>query len=65
MNKYLMEFIATVNEVSIDPNGCGWVGLDVTLRVGERICTTCAARVAVPIDENDNPWSRQGESWTP
>ena len=60
-----MEFVATVNEVSTDDVGCGWVGLDVTLQVGDRICTTCAVRVAVPIDDNDNPWTRQSESWIP
>ena len=61
----LMEFVATVTEQSVDDAGCGWIGLDVTLRVGDRVCTTCAARVAVPIDDDDNPWTRQGESWNP
>mgnify|MGYP001241873380 CR=1 FL=1 len=60
-----MVFAATVTEVSTDDAGCGWVALDVTLRVGERVATTCAVRVAVPTDPDDNPWSRRGDDWRP
>ena len=37
----------------------------VLLRVGDRLCTTCTARVAVPITPDDNPWRRRGEEWKP
>ena len=60
-----MVFGATVTSVGTDPHGVGWVGLDVTLSVGERLATSCAVRVAVPTDESDNPWRRQGETWEP
>jgi len=56
---------ATVTAVDTDDTGCGWVALDVTLRVGDRVCTECSARVAVPVDDNDNPWRRRGDQWRP
>ena len=27
--------------------------------------TTCQARVALPVDEDDNPWDRKGDRWQP
>jgi acyl dehydratase len=62
-----MVFGATVTSVETDDVGCGWVGLDVTLAVrdeqDDRVATTCAVRVAVPVGENDNPWRRRGDEW--
>jgi hypothetical protein len=58
-----MVFGATVTAVSTDEVGCGWVDLDVVLSVGERVASTCAVRVAVPVGENDNPWRRRGDDW--
>lgn len=60
-----MVFGATVTGVDTDGSGCGWVDLDVTLSVGDRVATTCAVRVAVPVGENDNPWRRRGDDWRP
>jgi acyl dehydratase len=60
-----MVFSATVTGVSTDDVGCGWVDLDVTLRVGERTCSTCTVRVAVPTSPDDNPWARRGDRWRP
>lgn len=60
-----MVFGATVTSVETDEGGCGWVGLDVSLSVGETVATTCAVRVAVPVGENDNPWRRRGDDWKP
>ncbi len=66
-----MVFSATVTDVSTDETGCGWVVLEITLRVGERTCSTCTARVAVPTELGDpadlsaNPWSRRGPEWKP
>jgi len=37
----------------------------VALMVGEVAATTCATRVALPLDENDNPWARRGDAWRP
>jgi acyl dehydratase len=60
-----MRFTGTVTEVSTDSRGCGWVTLDLTVHAGERLATTCTARVALPTTADDNPWSRRGETWQP
>ena len=60
-----MAFRATVTEVVTDSAGCAWVGLDVTLAVGDTVATTCTVRVAVPVDDDDNPWTRRGDAWRP
>ncbi len=60
-----MALDATVTGVGTDDVGCGWVDLDVTLRVGDAVKTTCAARMALPTDADDNPWRRGGDQWKP
>ena len=42
-----------------------WVDIDIALTVGETTVTECTARVAVPRDANDNPWSLRGDEWRP
>ena len=60
-----MTFVGKVDAVSTDDQGCGWVELSVNLSVGDRTVTDCTARVAVPKDEEDNPWNRKGDAWKP
>jgi acyl dehydratase len=60
-----MAFAGVVDEVTVDESGCGWIGVDVTLSVDGDTKTTCDARVAVPVDLDDNPWSRTGARWQP
>ncbi len=60
-----MVFGATVTSTGTDDVGCGWVDLDVTLSVDDRVATTCAVRVAVPVGTDDNPWRRRGDDWRP
>lgn len=60
-----MVFTGTVDKVETDEVGCAWVYLNVDVSVGERVCTSCAVRVAVPSHAGDNPWSRKGERWKP
>ena len=60
-----MVFAGTVAEVGVDEAGCGWVRIDIALTVDGQVKTTCAARVAVPVDADDNPWSRSRDRWTP
>ena len=60
-----MELHATVRRIATDEVGCGWVDLELTLNVGETVATGCTARVAVPVDADDNPWSRRGDAWRP
>ena len=60
-----MEFRAAVSGTSVDDEGCGWIDLDMTLSAAGRVCTTCTARVALPIGDDDNPWARHGVGWKP
>jgi hypothetical protein len=60
-----MVFAGVVDEVGVDDTGCAWVGVDVTLSVGDDVKTSCDARVAVPVDAADNPWRRRGDRWKP
>jgi acyl dehydratase len=60
-----MRFDATVTGTSIDAVGCGWVELDVRLTVDGDLKTGCAVRVAVPVGDDDNPWTRRGGDWQP
>lgn len=60
-----MVFDGVVSEVGTDDTGCGWVGVDVTVSVGGDTKTSCQARVAVPVNPGDNPWSRRGDRWRP
>lgn len=60
-----MTLTGTVTEVGVDDSGCGWAGIDVTLKVGDKVCTTCEVRVALPTSEDDNPWRRHGDDWRP
>jgi acyl dehydratase len=60
-----MVFTAVVTAVGRDDNDCGWVGVDIELSVGDRTCTRCQARIALPMTPDDNPWARRGERWQP
>jgi acyl dehydratase len=60
-----MELDGRVEDVSVDDAGCGWAELALTLRVGAEDKTTCRARVALPVDDRDNPWRRRGDQWKP
>ena len=55
----------TVTETSVDEQGCGWLDLDLAINVGDLTCTACKARYALPVDNEDNPWTRRGEDWQP
>ena len=61
----LMSLTGTVTNVETDSTGCGWVELDVAIKVGERVATQCIARVALPTTPDDNPWARRAERWQP
>ena len=55
----------TVRTVNVDDVGCGWVELDLTIRVGDVTCTESEAKVAIPTSPDDNPWQRHGDDWRP
>jgi hypothetical protein len=60
-----MVFSGTVKEIGTDDTGCGWVTLDVNLKIGDTLATGCEAHIALPVDESDNPWKRKGVDWKP
>ena len=60
-----MTFAGTVTKVETDDAGCGWADVEVKLTVGDRLCTDCSARVALPTGSDDNPWKRKGAQWKP
>ncbi len=60
-----MVFHGKVQGTETDAKGCSWVNLAVWLTVGEKTTTSCTARVAVPVDDGDNPWKRKGDNWKP
>jgi len=60
-----MVFTGVVTDTGVDGTGCGWVGVDIAVSVEGDAKTTCAARVALPVDDDDNPWTRRGEQWQP
>jgi hypothetical protein len=60
-----MVFRGSVEKVESDEAGCAWAEVTVTVSVGERICTDCTARIALPSAPGDNPWRRKGAEWRP
>ena len=61
----VMEIAGTVSEVAVDDTGCGWAAVELDLSVDGRSKTSCAARIAIPVTPDDNPWTRRGERWRP
>ena len=60
-----MAFEGVVQQLEVDDVGCGWVSVDVTLAVEGTTKSSCAARIAVPLDDADNPWRRGHDRWKP
>ncbi|HEX4491865.1 MAG TPA: MaoC/PaaZ C-terminal domain-containing protein [Acidimicrobiia bacterium] len=55
----------TVDDVTTDDAGCGWASVSMTLSVDDDVKTECTARIALPVSESDNPWTRRGDAWRP
>lgn len=60
-----MVFTGSVSDVKTDDAGCGWASLELSLKVGDKTVTDCTATVALPSDDDDNPWHRKGDQWRP
>jgi len=60
-----MELSALITDVAEDDTAQGWVTVDIRLLVGQKVCTSCTARVALPADADDNPWNRRSNRWKP
>jgi hypothetical protein len=54
-----------VKQVITDDVGCAWVDLHLAVSVDNEVATGCTARVALPKDKYDNPWTRKGDQWKP
>ena len=55
----------SVERVETDATGCAWAEVAIVVSVGDRVCSECTARVALPAAPGDNPWQRKGERWKP
>ena len=55
----------TVEQVETDDAGCGWVTVLVRLTVDDELMTDCTARIALPVADGDNPWTRRADRWRP
>jgi acyl dehydratase len=60
-----MVLAGTVEQVETDDTGCGWVTVLVRLTVDDELKTDCTARIALPTNDDDNPWTRRGDQWKP
>lgn len=60
-----MEITGKVAALSEPDDGFGFADLELAVHVGERLATTCSARVAVPLAANDNPWRCGTDAWHP
>ncbi len=58
-------FTGAVESTGTDATGCGWAELSINLMVGGEAKTRFTARVALPVDDDDNPWTRAGDQWQP
>ena len=54
-----------MTDAGVDATGCGWAALEITVSVDGDTKTSCTARVALPVSDDDNPWSRTGDRWVP
>ena len=60
-----MHLDGTVDSVTTDATGCGWVALTLTLSVDGETKTDCWVRLALVTAPDDNPWKRRGDRWQP
>jgi len=60
-----MVFRGEVESKEQDDTGCCWVHLKLAITVDEKLKTGFTARVAVPANADDNPWSRDDATWKP
>ncbi len=58
-------FTGRVEDVAPDDTGCHWATLNIELSANDQVKTRFSARVALPADDNDNPWARRGDDWRP
>lgn len=60
-----MSMSGSVTRVATDDEGCHWADVDLTVTANGETAVECTARVAIPADPADTPWTRSGERWRP
>ena len=60
-----MVFSGEIESLETDEQACGWANLKIQLAVEDQVKTHFTARVALPTNADDNPWSRTGARWQP
>ncbi|MGD9598356.1 MAG: hypothetical protein AB7G76_12295 [Steroidobacteraceae bacterium] len=60
-----MVFSGRVTRTSDDAGGCRWVEVDLGVSVAGTLTTEGHAKLALPANEDDNPWARRGPDWKP
>jgi acyl dehydratase len=55
----------TVDSTETDEQACAWANLSIQLSVGTQVKTRFCARVAIPVNAEDNPWARSDARWQP
>jgi hypothetical protein len=60
-----MVLAGTIERTETDDLGCGWATVLVRLTVEDDLKTDCTARIALPVHDGDNPWTRRGDRWVP
>jgi hypothetical protein len=60
-----MTLSGVLTGLEVDEVGCGFASVAVTLSVDGDAKTTCEARIALPVNPDDNPWARRGDQWRP
>jgi acyl dehydratase len=61
----VMVLRGVVDDAATDATGCGWVAVRMTLSVEGETKTECTARIALPVSDDDNPWTRRRDTWQP
>lgn len=54
-----------VTALSVDALGRGWAEVALMLGEDERCCVQASARLAIPVDESDDPWRHGAGEWQP
>jgi hypothetical protein len=60
-----MTFNGSVSKVETDADGCAWAEVDLSVTANDETAVECWARIAIPDDGGDSPWTRSGERWQP
>lgn len=60
-----MTLSGSVTLVVQDNQGCHWAEVDLAVAADGETAVECAARIAIPADLGDTPWTRSGERWQP